>query len=205
MHLANKDLKVCTRWVECKPRPASECREPKRNHQQSFFLRPNQEPGSPSHWKKMPLLEEPLLKDKSMSWQCFLKRSKLPHVHWKFQFYFFRSSATHLDLCASPQPCVEHVPYWVHSNMSWLSFAHALEVVGVMSSLQGVSPTGFQGHIEDTGYIYYNLYTCIHILTTSSIYTSVAGGFLSLSLSENCEANKQRNTSTSFLSVCMVV
>ncbi len=59
--------------------------------QQSFFLRPNQEPGSPSHWKKMPLLEEPLLKDKSMSWQCFFKRSKLPHVHWKFQFYFFRS------------------------------------------------------------------------------------------------------------------
>lgn len=74
LHLANKDLKVCTRWVECKPRPASECREPKRNHQQMFFVRWNQEPGSPSHWKKMPLLEEPLLKDKSMSWQCFFSK-----------------------------------------------------------------------------------------------------------------------------------
>lgn len=59
--------------------------------------------------------------------------------------------------------------------------AHALEVVGIISSLQGASSTGFQGHIEDTRYIL----ICLRIETTSSKCS-----WRNFSLSEHCEANK---------------
>lgn len=79
--------------------------------------------------------------------------------------------------------------------MSWLSLvavaslalhiflAHAMEVVGIISSLQGASAPGFRAtlRIQDT---YYYMYT-YSIETTSSKCS-----WRNFSLSEHCEANK---------------